>query len=174
MKKIYAILALLLLLAGCGSSSPAPETKSTPEPEKPKEILFDSDEVVNVFLMAYNSTAEITIPIEEVERGNIKTKALVYMDDLHFEIVHVNNPYEEDADYLSLSIGADPENEETKLRAVFRDVIVASRPEISEEDVASAWEEIRATGYMVEDYAMKDMTITYIPHKRIDIKIPLN
>lgn len=174
MKQVYAILALLLLLTGCGSTTLAPELKATSETEKPKVVFFDSDEVVNDFLIAYNSTAEITIPIEEVEHGNIKTKALVYMDDLYFEIIHVENPYEEDADYLSLKIGSDPENEETKLRSVFRDVIAASRPEIGEEDVASAWEEIRATGYMVEDYAMKDMTITYIPHKRIDIKIPLN
>ena len=168
MKQICAVLALALLLTGCGAAAPAPEPTHAPEPVKPKEVLFGSDEVVNGFLIAYNSAAEIPVPAEEVERGNIKTKALVYMDDLSFEIIHA-------PEFLSVSFGADPENEETQLRAIFRDVIAAVRPEISEEDVGAAWEEIHETGYMVENYTLDDITITYVPTKaRIDLRIPLN
>ena len=169
MKRICAILALIVLLAGCGSSAADPAPTATPEPMKqePKTVYFGSDEVVDAFLTAYNATAEIKIPPEEVEKGNIKTKALVYMEDLSFEIIHA-------PEFLSVSVGVDPENEETKLRAVFGDVIAAARPEISGEDADAAWEEMHATGYLVEGFALGDMTITYVPTKaRIDMKIPL-
>ena len=162
MRQICAVLVLVLLLAGCGSSAPAPEPTPSATP-KPKPVYFDSDEAVEAFMAAYNATAEIGIPPEEVERGNIKTKALVYMDDLSMEIIHA-------PEFLSVSFSA----EETKLRAVFRDVIAAARPEIGEADVAAAWEEIHATGYLVEGYELEDVTITYVPTKaRIDLQIPL-
>ena len=183
MKRICAVLALALLLTGCGAAAPAPELTPAPEPVKPKEVLFGSDEVVNGFLIAYNSAAEIPIPAEEVERGNIKTKALVYIDDLYFEIIHVEG-FSGDNPYISLMFGVAPENERTKLLAVFRDVIAAVRPEITAEDVGAAWEELHESGYGVQDYALEDILIDYFPDlgtvtvgpkkPRIDMKIPLN
>lgn len=163
MKQICVILALVLLLTGCGAAAPAPDPAPTTTP-KPKPVFFDTDEVVDRFLIDYNAVAEFPVPAEEVERGNIKTKALVYMEDLSFEVIHA-------PEFLSLSFSA----EEAKLRAVFRDVIAAVRPEISAEDVGAAWDAIHATGYMVEGFALADITITYVPTKaRIDMKIPLN
>ena len=36
------------------------------------------------FFTDYNAIAEVPIPADEIEKGNIRTKALVYIDDLSF------------------------------------------------------------------------------------------
>ena len=37
------------------------------------------------FFTDYNAIAEVPIPADEIEKGNIRTKALVYIDDLSLE-----------------------------------------------------------------------------------------
>ena len=137
---------------------------------------FESDEVVDQFFVAYNATAEVTIPAEKIEKGNIQTKALAYIDDLCLEIANAK-------DFLSVSMSASVENEETKLFAVFRDSIKAMRENLANEDIQSAWEAIHETGYLVEDYDFNGISITYVPSKelswgtsdlRVDLEIPLN
>ena len=160
------------------TNTPKEEEITTPEPETedPKNKFFESDEVVNNFFTDYNAIAEYEIPSDTIKKGNIKTKALVYIDDLHLEIINAK-------DFLSVSMGSDVENEETKLYSVFRDTIKSMRAEIEEDSIKSAWDSIHESGYLVEDYAFNDILITYVPYKelskghsnlRVDLKIPLN
>lgn len=138
-------------------------------------LYFESDEVVDKFFADYNSIAEITISSEEIEKGNIRTKALVYIDDLSMEIINAD-------DFLSISMSCSVENEATKLYAIYRDTIWAMRSEVSEDDIQLSWDAIHETGYLVEDYDFNGVSITYVPSKelswgtsdlRIDLEIPL-
>lgn len=193
MKKfsMFTALILCLVLSACGSKvdpSDNPIVKETPvveesqhqvedTPEPDLEALyFDGDEVVNKFFSDYNDLAEITIPQNEIEKGNIKTKALVYIDDLSMEIIHAD-------DSLSVSMSSSAENESTKLYTLFRDTIKTMDTDISENDIQSTWDEIHKSGNLVENYDFRGVTITYVPSKelswgtsdlRIDLKFSLN
>lgn len=138
-------------------------------------IYFESDEVVDKFFNDYNSIAEVVIPAEEIEKGNIGTKALVYIDDLSLEIINAS-------DFLSVSMSSSVENENTKLYAIFRDTIKAINSSATNENIQSVWNAIHESGYMVEDYDFNGVSITYVPSKevswgtsdlRIDLEIPL-
>lgn len=142
----------------------------------PEPIYFESDEVINKFFTDYNAIAEIAIPTEKIEEGNIKTKALAYIDDLNLEVTNADN-------FLSISMSSSVENENTKLYAVFRDTIQAMNASVSENNIQTAWEAIHQSGYLVEDYNLNGISISYVPSKelswgtsalRIDLKFPLN
>lgn len=199
MKKlaICILFNLCLCLSACGKNDPlsnveinkdfsAPEnnailedTFNTDSQDKdasePELVYFESDEVVNEFFSNYNSFAEITIDAEEIEKGNIRTKALVYIDDFSLEVVNAE-------DFLSVSMSSAVENESTKLYSIFRDVVKSVNEHITDEEIQIAWNEIHESGYLVEDYDFNSILLTYIPSKelsygrnnlRIDMTIPL-
>ena len=112
MKKLclLLILSLCLILSACGGNSDTPtnaeepnvpnsavvegtpDIEETPEVENnqqqeevasdPEPLYFESDEIVDKFFTDYNAIAEVVIPAEEIEKGNIRTKEFVYIDDL--------------------------------------------------------------------------------------------
>lgn len=135
---------------------------------------FETDVIVNNFFVAYNAIAESPIDATEIEKGNIRTKALVYIDDFSMEVINAT-------DILSVSIGVDPENEDTKLFSIFSSCIKAMYPNVTDDEISTAWNTIHETGYMVEDYDFNGIKITYIPSKelswgtsalRIDLRFP--
>lgn len=205
MKKFYLllILSLCLILSACGGNSDTPtnaeesnvpnnvvveETPNIEESPKvednqqqeevtsnPKPLYFESDEIVDKFFTDYNAIAEVIIPAEEIEKGNIRTKALVYIDDLSLEIINAS-------DFLSISMSSSVENEATTLYAIFRDTIKVMNSDTTDEDVQSAWNAIHESGYLVEDYDFNGVSITYVPSKelswgtsdlRVDLEFPL-
>lgn len=114
-------------------------------------------------------------PAEAIEKGNIRTKALIYIDDLNLEIINAN-------DFLSISMSSSTENENTKLYSIFRDSILAMNTHISEDEIQTCWQTIHESSYMVEDYDFNGINVTYVPSKelswgtsalRIDLEIPL-
>lgn len=205
MKKfcLLLILSLCLILSACGGNSDTPtnaeepnvpnsavvegtpDIEETPEVEDnqqqeevtpdPKPLYFESDEIVDKFFTDYNAIAEVVIPAEEIEKGNIRTKALVYIDDLSLEIINAS-------DFLSVSMSSSVENEATTLYAIFRDTIKAMSVGTADEDIQSAWNAIHESGYLVEDYDFNGVSITYVPSKelswgtsdlRVDLEFPL-
>lgn len=198
MKKhcLFLALSLCLTLSACGGSGDAPTDSNAPNisdghvveetpkiedslqevaPE-PELMYFESDEVVDNFFADYNAIAEVVIPAEEIEKGNIKTKALVYIDDLRLEVINTK-------DFLSISMSSSVENEDTTLYAIFRDSIMAMRTDTAEEDIQSVWSAIHVSGYLVEAYDFNGISITYVPTKelswgssdlRVDLKIPFS
>lgn len=205
MKKFYLllILSLCLILSACGGNSDTPtnaeesnvpnnvvveETPNIEESPKvednqqqeevtsnPKPLYFESDEIVDKFFTDYNAIAEVIIPAEEIEKGNIRTKALVYIDDLSLEIINAS-------DFLSISMSSSVENEATTLYAIFRDTIKVMNSDTTDEDIQSAWNAIHESGYLVEDYDFNGVSITYVPSKelswgtsdlRVDLEFPL-
>lgn len=170
MRKIslLLILALLVTFSACGKEDEAssavsyiPEESSSIESDQQPELLyFESDGVVDKFFSDYNAVAEIEIPAEEIEKGNIRTKALVYIDDLSLEVINAN-------DFLSISMSSSIENESTTLYALFRDSIKAMRADMTDEEIQSTWDAIHESGYLSEGYVLNDIDITYIPSKEL-------
>lgn len=165
MQKKFAlviVISLCLLLTACGGNTIAPsdttssnmadsteipdaaendadiQTEDEPTSES-APLYFESDETVDKFFTDYNAIAEVPIPADEIEKGNIRTKALVYIDDLSLEII--NAP-----DSLSISMSSSVENEQTLLYSVFRDSILAVRAEVTEDEIKSAWDTIHESG----------------------------
>ena len=195
MKKLIALaLALVCVvgLASCGTAdndvSSKEETANTTSASEEAETqgqetqstevvmeYFGTDLIVNNFFVAYNAIAESPIDATEIEKGNIKTKALVYIDDFSMEVINA-------ADFLSVSISVDPENENTKLLSIFSSCIKAMYPNVADDEISAAWNAIHETGYMVEDYDFNGIQITYVPSKelswgtsalRIDLSFPM-
>lgn len=195
MKKFYLLLVVLMCFAfyGCDNcdnnesistnveKSDASESSVNVEIQQEEVIdnitsqYFESDGVVDKFFSDYNAVAEVVIPAEAIKEGNIRTKAMVYIDDLSLEITNAN-------DFLFVSMSSSVDNEETKLYSVFRDVIKTMNIDTADEDIQSAWNGIHETGYLVENYDFKGIIITYVPSKnlswgasalRVDLKIPL-
>ena len=138
-------------------------------------VYFETDDVVNSFFANYNAIAEKPIEASEIEKGNIRTKALVYIDDFSMEVINAT-------DFLSVSISTDLENEDTELLSVFTSCIKAMNTTVSDDEIMNAWNAIHETGYMVEDYDFNGIEITYVPSKklswgtsalRIDLSFPI-
>lgn len=190
MKKwsILLLLVLSFVLTACGASKStdldasrsnanSDETVQQQKPSKdtttePTTTYFESDEVVNKFFADYNAFAEITIPAGEIEKGNIRTKALVYMDDLSLEVINAE-------EFLAISMSTSVDNENGKLYSVFRDTLKTVQKELAEEDIQSAWNTVHDTGYITEGYNLNGISITYIPSMELswgtsDLRVDLN
>lgn len=111
-----------------------------PETEPVLEY-FESDAIVNDFFVKYNEIASNVIDVGLIEKGNIRTKALVYADDFSLEVINTNNGT------LSISIGTKPEEENTSMHTVFTDCLKAMSG-LSSDEISNAWNAIHETGYM--------------------------
>lgn len=131
------------------------EETSNQQPEATLDY-FKSDATVNNFFTQYNVVAENSISSDEIKKGNIRTKALVYKDDFSLEVINVNN------ETLAISIETKPENEETALFTVFSNCLKATNTTISDDEIIAAWNTIHETGYTSKDYEFNGITITYI------------
>ena len=122
----------------------------------PSYIYFPSDNIVNNFFINYNEIATIKIPTEMIEQGNIKTKALVYGEGFNIEVINSQQGT------LSVSIGSNPESEDTTMFEIFRDCVKA-KTVITDDEIKEVWDYLHESGYMVEGYEYKGITITYVP-----------
>ncbi|GAX48103.1 hypothetical protein [Pseudolactococcus reticulitermitis] len=123
---------------------------------------FETDETVNNFFEKYNALNGIKIPESEIKQGNIKTKALVNIDDITLEVIN-------SGENLHVSIGTSKENEDTKLFPIFKDSLKAVDGSLTDQDIQNGWNDIHKTGYLVEGYDLKGVKITYLNKPRIDI-----
>lgn len=164
---MFLVLSLCIFLCACGGSTDTKANEETPAVSDPEPIIyFESDEVVNKLFADYNAIAEVKIPVEEIEKGNIRTKAFVYMDDFGLEII--NAP-----DRLAISISFYDESEDETLYAVFRDIIKVTRTDTTEESIQSVWSEL-CESHIIEEPVFGDVRVSYFPTaQRIDLEIPL-
>lgn len=151
-------------------------TSNNKDNSEEKLSYFKPNKNINDFFERYNDLSERPIKKEEIEEGNINTKAIVYYDDYSMEIIDSNNGF------LSISIGANPENEYDGFRDMFFNCIKAMKKDLSEDQITKAWDDIHNSGYIVEKYNLQDIEINYIPYKelsqshsdlRIDMSFPI-
>ena len=69
-------------------------------------------------------------------------------------------------DFLSVSIGTD-EKDDSILHDIFINCIKSMDPYITDTDLESAWTELHATGYMIENYDLHGIKISYMPDKEL-------
>ena len=180
MKKIILISIILITMIfwGCGTNKntasstentntkvESTKEKASPALEEPTEMktelkYFPTDEIVDNFFVKYNTLTKTQIDTTEIQKGNIKTKALVYTEDFNMEVVSTKKE-------LYVSIGTNPENEDSKLYEAFTTCIKAMCENYSNEEIDSAWKDIHKTGYLVEGYELNDVQITYVPYKEL-------
>ena len=136
---------------------------------------FEEDVVVNDFFTNYNAIAENIINPELIEKGNVKSKALVYADSFSLEVINSGNKS------LSITIETMPEHEETTMQKVFCDCIKVIT-DMTDDEIVNAWNDIHESGYMVENYELNGVIVAYVPSKelswgvsnpRVDLAIPL-
>lgn len=164
MKKIYIFLFLSLCVCiyACGGNANTQVSKDLSS-DTESVMFFESDEVVNKLFADYNEISEVKIPAEEIQKGNIRTKALVYMDEFSLEVI--NAP-----DFLSISIGFSDESNDNVLYAVFRDIIKVTRTDVTEDSIQSVWKELHEVR-VIKEPVFGDVSIS-IYSQRIDLKIP--
>lgn len=207
MKKIHknllvlnavTIISVTCILSGCGGSSEketaaatteavtttAVETTTAPETVEETTIVaetepvleyFESDAIVNDFFVKYNEVTENPINAETITQGNIRTKAHTHTDEFSIEVINVSN------ETISISIGTEPDFEDTAMFTVFSDCFKALTTH-TDDEIAEAWNAIHETGYLVEDYDFNGILITYVPSKelswgisdpRVDVSFPV-
>lgn len=154
------VICLSLSFVACGTPVNGQQDETTVSESSPVLEFFEYDAVVNNFFVSYNAIATNVIKAEKIEKGYIKTKALVYADSFSLEVTNTNSGT------LAISIETKPENEDTAMFAVFSDCIKAMTT-LSNDEITNAWNAIHETGYMVENYEANGVLITYIPAKEL-------
>lgn len=141
MKRIMVLLTifsvlLATLLTACGKPqesvpSVSPDVENV---EESVEAVFPTDEVVNNFIITYNSLSNS--PIIYIEQGNIKSKCYGHTYDHRIEILNGAD------NTLHITIEADYNHPDmTELRDAFRDVMLALDPTLTDEEAFNAFDE---------------------------------
>lgn len=164
MKKVVALCAvacMTMFLASCGDSGSvegdfssagavSPPTSSsvdsatseaTPVPE---EKLFDTNEIVNSFLEKYNETAEHPFGADEIEKGNVRNKAIISTGGLYINIWGLDQE-----NGISIAI-EDKDEPSEEFFPVFRDCLKAIDESVTDEQAAECWEDLQSLNYSVD------------------------
>ena len=147
------------------------------EPAVEEVVLeyFESDELVNEFFVKYNDVADDKIPAEEIKRGNIRTKALSYHNNIQLEVINVSD------EYYSVKIGSKREDEDTVIYEGFKNAMIGVAG-LTEDDVNEVWNILHESGYSEEVNKYDGVKISYIPSvelswgfndPRIDLEITI-
>lgn len=160
---IFITIAISLTFFACNNSNNRiAETTQIQETESTTQLLyFSTDELINSFFEKYNSLTDAPINSSDIKTGNIKTKAIVHIDDFSMEVINSKQ------NTLSISISDNPNNESTKLYYTFKNCIKANNPNIADEDIENAWNNIHESGYITDNYDLNGITITYVPYKEL-------
>ena len=177
-RSIIVALAMCLCLCSCAESEPVlVETPPVgdastsvsevldaeePEEEEQEPALFE-ERHINELLENYNAIAEYKIPPEKIEKGNIKTKANIYFEEMDIEIVYSSDGF------VSVNICDRQEPDET-MYPIFRDFVIAVNSELTEDDVKQAWSDIQNEFFEIDygntgnrnTYELGGMQIAYI------------
>ncbi len=129
---IICFVFLITLLAACGTQDAADVEESNTTEDV--EALFESDEVVNNFIIHYNSISGS--PIIDISRGNIDEKCLGHTYDHQIEIL-------DGADgAIHITLSADNDHPDMlDLRDAFRDIMLTLDPTLTDEDAYAAFDE---------------------------------
>lgn len=126
-------------------ATPVPTDSAAPDPTvEPMEKLFDSDEIVNSFLTKYNEVAEYPFSADEIERGNLRNKAIISTGALYINIwgLDLKNG-------ISITI-EDKDEPSEEFFPTFRDCLKAIDESVTDEQAAECWKELQSMNYSVD------------------------
>ena len=172
--KIISILLIValftLVLVSCDTSTnhepintseTSNNDNNTSIEENPAQTVYAEDAVVNRFITEFNNKSGYDF--SNIRKGNIKTKYYAYADECYVEILNANDAY---ATYFSVSINGGKEiSDRDKMFAVFKQVVKTLDNSITDAQINSAIEYLKAQEYMVSDYKISNsVTVeTYKP-----------
>lgn len=122
---------MTIVIPGCSTNNADTSCVSGSESiSSASATYFESNERVDKFFSDYNSFAEITITSDMIERGNIRTKANVYIDTISITIMDVDG-------CISIRFDAKPEDD---AYSFFRDFVLVLNPSLDKSEIFNAWE----------------------------------
>ena len=134
------------------------ETEHTAQHEA---FSYADDEVINRFISAFNNTAKYEM--DNIKKGNIKTKYFASANNCYIEIINVNDAY---ADCFSIKINGGQEiADRDRMFDVFAETLKVLDPLLTDNTISEAVEHLKSEQYMVNDYKISD-TVTvenYVP-----------
>lgn len=167
MKRLLALilaLAMVIAFVSCDDDTPEPEEIAPPSPSavesapaeaepeaEPEEeeapVLFESDAIVNDFLIAYNALSGT--PAVNIEKGNIRTKAICSNDGVYMVVIHA-------PEFLSVSIEGVVDEQ---LTDAFGAALRAVCAEFTDEEISAAIDEITNNRYEVDSNGTHPQTV---------------
>lgn len=164
MRKLVALCVaacMTIFLVACGDSGTVEDDFSSSEPVStpaassadntisesasvPEEKLFDSNETVNAFLEKYNETAEYPFGADDIEKGNVRNKAIISTGALYINIWGLDQE-----NGISITI-EDKDEPSEKFFPTFRDCLKAIDESVTDEQAAECWEELQSLNYSVD------------------------
>lgn len=132
------------------------------------ETLFESNDTVNRFLISYNEVADNKLKKSEIERGNIDTKALIYMEDYSFEIIYVDSLYYESFEnepVLTIDISAKFDADQEGYFELFKNTMIALGLNQSVEELRELFENVlsmNSVGLDVESIEVDKIRIEHV------------
>ncbi len=165
MKKKFLLSILVLLslfiITGCEETKTNENTKEVQESkETEKANEYAEDDTINKFITLYNSST--TNLMEQIEKGNIKTKYYGHILGHSIEMINANDAT---AKYFSISInGSNDENDVDKIITIYKDIVKIVDSDITDEKVNDSANMMKNSSTMIEEYEVtENIKITYVP-----------
>ena len=188
MKSVIGVLLIMsILLGGCSvkkdiknSSDISSETtkenskqeesaettkdSSKKETENPEKIVtkYVDDKVVNTFINDYNSKSNSSL--EDIKKGNIKTKYFATSYGYYLELLHAN-----DTDKINVTINQTNENSASGvagMKEVFRDIVKSIEPSLTDDEINSYFDKL-VSNEAITDSNLASLIIKYVPDKEL-------
>ena len=156
-------LTMVFCFCACGDAEETDDAvDETTAPEYTS--YFESDELVNQFINEFIENSDYDV--EDIEKGNIRTKCFCYINECYTEIVNTSSDFEEDAPTLSITINGDNEKDLTdNMLDVMSAICKTVDPTLSDDTINDSIEEVKASQYMVDGIEVGDnITIDYLPY----------
>ena len=141
-------------------------TKDSPKKEtenSEKTITkYVDDKVVNAFINDYNSISNSSL--ENIKKGNIKTKYFATSYGYYLELLHLN-----DTDKINITINQTNENSAsgvTGMKEVFRDIVKSIEPSLTDDEINSYFDNL-VSNEAITDSKLASLIIKYVPDKEL-------
>ena len=135
--------------------------KETENPEKTVTKYVD-DKVVNAFINDYNSKSNSSL--EDIKKGNIKTKYFATSYGYYLELLHAN-----DTDKINVTINQTNENSASGvagMKEVFRDIVKSIETSLTDDEINSYFDNL-VSNESITDSNLASLIIKYVPDKEL-------
>lgn len=145
-------------------SAETTKDSSKKEPENPEKTVtkYVDDKVVNAFINDYNSKSNSSL--EDIKKGNIKTKYFATSYGYYLELLHAN-----DTDKINVTINQTNENSASGvagMKEVFRDIVKSIEPSLTDDEINSYFDKL-VSNEAITDSNLASLIIKYVPDKEL-------